>query len=277
MAYALEITDLDPIAYGLLFERFLNPERKSMPDIDVDFCFERRGEIIEYVAQKYGKDYVAQITTFGSLQTRQVIRDVGRAMEVPYPEVDKIAQLVPDVLKINLATALEKEPRLRELRDTDDKVKEILTIAAALEGLPRHASTHAAGIVIADQPLWNYLPLYKGNKDEVVTQFDMKGVEQVGLIKFDFLGLRTLTVLETAAQIIRRTKDKNFNYRQLPLGDEPTFELLRTGNTAGVFQLESSGMREKLVELRRRVSRISLPWLPCTLPVHWKAAWWMTL
>jgi DNA polymerase-3 subunit alpha len=250
VAYALEITDLDPIAYGLLFERFLNPERKSMPDIDVDFCFERRNEIIEYVAQKYGKDYVAQITTFGSLQTRQVIRDVGRAMEVPYPDVDKIAKLVPDVLKINLATALEKEPRLRELRDTDDKVKEILTIAAALEGLPRHASTHAAGIVIADQPLWNYLPLYKGNKDEIVTQFDMKGVEQVGLIKFDFLGLRTLTVLETAAQIIRRTKDKNFNYRQLPLGDEATFELLRTGNTAGVFQLESSGMREKLVQLR---------------------------
>ena len=250
VAYALEITDLDPIAYGLLFERFLNPERKSMPDIDVDFCFERRGEIIEYVAKKYGKDYVAQITTFGSLQTRQVIRDVGRALEVPYPEVDKIAKLVPEVLKINLATALEKEPRLRELRDTDDKVKEILTIAAALEGLPRHASTHAAGIVIADQPLWNYLPLYKGNKDEVVTQFDMKGVEQVGLIKFDFLGLRTLTVLETAAQLIRRTKDHSFNYRQLPLSDEATFELLRSGSTAGVFQLESSGMREKLVQLR---------------------------
>ena len=250
VAYALEITDLDPIAYGLLFERFLNPERKSMPDIDVDFCFERRGEIIEYVAKKYGKDYVAQITTFGSLQTRQVIRDVGRALELPYPEVDKIAKLVPDVLKINLSTALEKEPRLRELRDTDDNVKEILTIAAALEGLPRHASTHAAGVVIADQPLWNYLPLYKGNKDEIVTQFDMKGVEQVGLIKFDFLGLRTLTVLETAAHLIRRTKDHSFNYRQLPLSDEATFELLRSGSTAGVFQLESSGMREKLVQLR---------------------------
>ncbi len=250
VAYALEITDLDPIAYGLLFERFLNPERKSMPDIDVDFCFERRGEIIEYVAKKYGKDFVAQITTFGSLQTRQVIRDVGRALELPYPEVDKIAKLVPDVLKINLATALEKEPRLRELRDADENVKKVLTIAAALEGLPRHASTHAAGIVIADQPLWNYLPLYKGNKDEVVTQFDMKGVEQVGLIKFDFLGLRTLTVLETAAEFVRRTKDENFNYRQLPLDDAPTFELLRSGNTAGVFQLESSGMREKLVQLR---------------------------
>ena len=250
VAYALEITDLDPIAYGLLFERFLNPERKSMPDIDVDFCFERRGEIIEYVAKKYGKEHIAQITTFGSLKTRQVIRDVGRALELPYPEVDKIAKLVPEVLKINLANALEMEPRLRELRDTDANVKEILTIAAALEGLPRHASTHAAGIVIADQPLWHYLPLYKGNKDEIVTQFDMKGVEQVGLVKFDFLGLRTLTVLETAAQFVRQTKDEHFNYRQLPLDDAATFELLHSGSTAGVFQLESSGMREKLSQLR---------------------------
>ena len=250
VAYALEITDLDPMVYGLFFERFLNPERKSMPDIDVDFCFERRGEMLEYVAKKYGKDHVAQITTFGSLKTRQVIRDVGRALDVPYPEVDKIAKLVPDVLKIDLATALEKEPRLREWRDKDETVRDILTIAAALEGLPRHASTHAAGVVIADRPLWDYLPLYKGNKDEVVTQFDMKGVEQVGLVKFDFLGLRTLTVLENAAQLIRQTKDKRFDYRQLPLDDQPTFDLLCSGNTAGVFQLESSGMREKLVQLK---------------------------
>ncbi len=250
VAYALEITDLDPITYNLLFERFLNPERKSMPDIDVDFCFERRGEILDYVAKKYGKDHVAQITTFGSLKTRQVIRDVGRALDLSYPEVDKIAKLVPDVLKIDLATALEKEPRLRELRDQDETVREVLTIAAALEGLPRHASTHAAGVVIADRPLWDYLPLYKGNKDEIVTQFDMKGVEQVGLVKFDFLGLRTLTVLENAAQLIRQQKDKNFDYRRLPLDDQPTFELLCSGNTAGVFQLESSGMREKLVQLR---------------------------
>lgn len=250
VAYALEITDLDPITYNLLFERFLNPERKSMPDIDVDFCFERRGEILDYVARKYGKDHVAQITTFGSLKTRQVIRDVGRALDLPYPEVDKIAKLVPDVLKIDLATALDKEPRLRELRDQDETVRDVLTIAAALEGLPRHASTHAAGVVIADRPLWDYLPLYKGNKDEIVTQFDMKGVEQVGLVKFDFLGLRTLTVLENAAQLIRQTKDKNFDYRRLPLADQPTFELLCSGNTAGVFQLESSGMREKLVQLR---------------------------
>lgn len=250
VAYALEITDLDPIAYGLFFERFLNPERRSMPDIDVDFCYERRGEIIDYVARKYGQDKVAQIITFGSLKTRQVIRDVGRALELPYPEVDKIAKLVPEVLKIDLATALEKEPRLAELRDKDPTVREVLTIAAALEGLPRHASVHAAGVVIADQPLWHYLPLYKGAKDEIITQFDMKGVEQVGLIKFDFLGLRTLTVIDNVVRLIRRHQDKNFDLRRIPLDDPATFALLQSGNTAGVFQLESSGMREKLVQLK---------------------------
>jgi DNA polymerase-3 subunit alpha len=250
VAYALEITDIDPIAYGLLFERFLNPERKSMPDIDVDFCFERRGEIIEYVARKYGKDYVSQITTFGSMKSRQVLRDVGRALEVPYADVDKIAKLVPDQLKITLASALEQEPRLKELQASDEKVREILTVAQALEGLPRHASTHAAGVVIADQPLRNYLPLYKGNKDELVTQFDMKGVEQVGLIKFDFLGLRTLTVLETAVRLVKQTHQPDFNLRRLPLDDKPTFEFLQSGDTAGVFQLESSGMRSVLVQLK---------------------------
>ncbi|OPX19531.1 MAG: DNA polymerase III subunit alpha [Desulfobacca sp. 4484_104] len=250
VAYALGITDLDPLAYGLLFERFLNPERKSMPDIDVDFCYERRGEIIDYVTRKYGKEYVAQITTFGSMKTRQVIRDVGRALEVPYAEVDKIAKLVPEQLKITLATALQKEPRLKELHDTNDKVREILTIAAVLEGLPRHASTHAAGIVIADRPLWDYLPLYKGTRGELVTQFDMKGVEKVGLIKFDFLGLRTLTVLETAARQIRHHEQPDFDFRELPLDDPETYNLLHVGNTAGVFQLESPGMRDVLIRLK---------------------------
>ncbi len=250
VAYSLGITDLDPIAYGLFFERFLNPERQSMPDIDVDFCYERRGEIIEYVAKKYGKEYVAQITTFGSLKTRQVIRDVGRALELPYPEVDKIAKLVPDVLHISLADAIAKEPRLQELRDSDPTVQDLLNIAAALEGLPRHASTHAAGVVIADQPLYTYLPLYKGAKGEVVTQFDMKGVEKVGLIKFDFLGLRTLTVMETAARLVRTSHQPHFDLRRLPLDDPDAFALLRSGNTAGVFQLESSGMRDTLVKLK---------------------------
>ncbi|MEW6386889.1 MAG: DNA polymerase III subunit alpha [Thermodesulfobacteriota bacterium] len=250
VAYALGITDLDPLAYGLIFERFLNPERLSPPDIDVDFCFERRGEIIDYVARTYGRQNVAQITTFGSLKTRQVIRDVGRALEVPYAEVDKIAKLVPEKLNITLEQALQLEPRLRELRDTNPTVQEILTIAAALEGLPRHASTHASAFVIADRPLMEYLPLYKGSKGEQVTQFDMKGVERVGLVKFDFLGLRTLTVIEQAARLIRRRYQADFDIAAIPLDDADTFALLQVANTAGVFQLESPGMRALMVRLK---------------------------
>ncbi len=250
VAFAMGITDLDPLAHGLIFERFLNPERVSPPDIDVDFCYERRGEIIDYVAKTYGWQNVAQITTFGSLKTRQVIRDVGRALDVPYAEVDRIAKLVPEQLHITLGQALEMEPRLRELRDSNETVKEILTIAAALEGLPRHASTHAAGLVIADRPLWDYLPLYKGSKGEQVTQFDMKGVEKVGLVKFDFLGLRTLTVIDQAVRVIRRRHQKDLDIRTIPLDDADTFALLQSGNTAGVFQLESAGMRARLVRLK---------------------------
>jgi|UniRef100_A0A7C3WHV3 DNA polymerase-3 subunit alpha len=250
VAYALGITDLDPLAHGLFFERFLNPERMSPPDIDMDFCFERRGEIIHYVAKTYGYENVAQITTFGSMKTRQVIRDVGRALEVPYAEVDKIAKLVPEQLNITLAQALEREPRLRELRDTNPTVREILAIAEKLEGLPRHASTHAAGLVISDRPLWEYLPLYKGSKGELVTQFDMKGVEQVGLVKFDFLGLRTLTVIDQAVRLIRRHHQPDFDISRIPLDDPDTFALLQAANTAGVFQLESSGMRSLMVRLK---------------------------
>jgi DNA polymerase-3 subunit alpha len=249
-AYALSITDLDPLAYGLIFERFLNPERVSPPDIDVDFCFERRGEIIDYVAKTYGWDKVAQITTFGSMKTRQVIRDVGRALEVPYAEVDKIAKMVPEKLNITLDQALQMEPRLRELRNTNPAVAEILTIAAVLEGLPRHASTHASAVVIADRPLVDYLPLYKGAKGEQVTQFDMKGVEKVGLVKFDFLGLRTLTVIDQAVRLIRRHGTPDFDIHTLPLDDARAFALLQVANTAGVFQLESPGMRALMVRLQ---------------------------
>ncbi len=250
VAYALKITDLDPLAHGLFFERFLNPERVSPPDIDMDFCFERRGEIISYVAKTYGWENVAQITTFGSMKTRQVIRDVGRALEVPYAEVDKIAKLVPEQLGITLAQALEREPRLKELRDTDPTVRDILTIAATLEGLPRHASTHAAGLVIGDKPLWEYLPLYKGNKGELVTQFDMKGVEKVGLVKFDFLGLRTLTVIDNAVRLVRRHHQPDFEISAIPLDDPDTYALLQAANTAGVFQLESAGMRNLMLRLK---------------------------
>jgi DNA polymerase-3 subunit alpha len=253
VAYALKITDLDPLAYGLFFERFLNPERVSPPDIDVDFCYERRGEIIEYVSKTYGWPNVAHITTFGSMKTRQVIRDVGRALEVPYPEVDKIAKLVPEKLNITLEQSLALEPRLRELRDTNPTVAEILSVAEVLEGLPRHASTHASAVVIADRPLIEYLPLYKGSKGEQVTQFDMKGVEKVGLVKFDFLGLRTLTVIDQAMRLIRRSHDPDFDIHTIVLDDPATFALLQAANTAGVFQLESPGMRSLMVRLKPSV------------------------
>jgi DNA polymerase-3 subunit alpha len=253
VAYALGITDLDPLAYGLFFERFLNPERVSPPDIDVDFCYERRGEIIEYVSKTYGWPNVAHITTFGSMKTRQVIRDVGRALEVPYAEVDKIAKLVPEKLNITLEQALAQEPRLRELRDTNPTVADVLAVAAVLEGLPRHASTHASAVVIADRPLIEYLPLYKGSKGEQVTQFDMKGVEKVGLVKFDFLGLRTLTVIEQAVRLIHRHHDPDFDIHTVPLDDQAAFALLQTANTAGVFQLESPGMRSLMVRLKPSV------------------------
>ncbi len=253
VAYALKITDLDPLAYGLFFERFLNPERVSPPDIDVDFCYERRGEIIEYVSKTYGWPNVAHITTFGSMKTRQVIRDVGRALEAPYPEVDKIAKLVPEKLNITLEQSLAMEPRLRELRDTNPTVADILAVAAVLEGLPRHASTHASAVVIADRPLIEYLPLYKGSKGEQVTQFDMKGVEQVGLVKFDFLGLRTLTVIDQAVRLIRRHHAADFDIHAIPLDDPATFALLQAANTAGVFQLESAGMRSLMVRLKPTV------------------------
>jgi DNA polymerase-3 subunit alpha len=250
VAYSLGITDLDPLVYGLFFERFLNPERVSPPDIDVDFCYERRGEIIDYVSRTYGWQNVAHITTFGSMKTRQVIRDVGRALEVPYPEVDKIAKLVPEKLNVTLEQSLQMEPRLRELRDSNPAVAEVLDIAAVLEGLPRHASTHASAVVIADRPLIEYLPLYKGNKGELVTQFDMKGVEKVGLVKFDFLGLRTLTVIDQAVRLIRKSHRADFDIHTVPLDDAATFQLLQAANTAGVFQLESAGMRALMVRLK---------------------------
>ncbi|MDY6990549.1 MAG: DNA polymerase III subunit alpha, partial [Thermodesulfobacteriota bacterium] len=202
VAYALKITDLDPIAYGLIFERFLNPARKSMPDIDVDFCIEGRDAVFKYIVEKYGgPDHVAQIITFGKMQARAAIRDVGRALDIPLREVDTIAKMIPEVLNINLESALSQEPKLKHLAEENPQIAELLTAAQALEGLPRHASTHAAGVVISDRPLVNYLPLTRGKKGEVVTQYDMKAIERIGLIKFDLLGLRNLTVMKHACQI----------------------------------------------------------------------------
>jgi DNA polymerase-3 subunit alpha len=251
VAYSLGITDLDPIYHGLIFERFLNPARKSMPDIDVDFCIDGREDIYKYVVDKYGGgDYVAQIITFGKLKTRAVIRDVGRALDIPLREVDAIAKMVPDVLNISLDDALKQEPRLMDMVEKDPNVEELIRICRVLEGLPRHASTHAAGVVIADKPLVDYLPLYKGKKGEVVTQFDMKIVEKIGLVKFDFLGLRNLTVIANTLDLIERQGKTPPDLEKLELTDAATYRLLSAGDTTGVFQLESSGMKDLLVRLR---------------------------
>ncbi|MGD8521881.1 MAG: DNA polymerase III subunit alpha [Desulfobacterales bacterium] len=251
VAYSLGITDLDPLEYGLIFERFLNPDRKSMPDIDVDFCIDGREDVYKYVLDKYGGgDYVAQIITFGKLKTRAVIRDVGRALDIPLHEVDAIAKMVPDVLNISLDKALEKEPRLKDLAQQKPEVGDLIKICRVLEGLPRHASTHAAGVVIADLPLIEYMPLYKGKKGEVVTQYDMKIVEQIGLIKFDFLGLRNLTVIAKTLDLIERQGKTAPDTDNLDLADADTFRLLSAGDTTGVFQLESSGMKDLLVRLK---------------------------
>jgi DNA polymerase-3 subunit alpha len=250
VAYSMRITDLDPLRYKLIFERFLNVERESMPDIDVDFCMDRRGEVLEYVSEKYGKWNVAQIITFGSMQARAVIRDVGRVMSIPYNEVDQVAKLIPAELGITLDKAISKEPRLKERMENDPQVKRLVEIARALEGLPRHASTHAAGVVIGDVPLSEVVPLYKGPKDETVTQYDMKCVEKAGLIKFDFLGLRTLTVIDLAVRMIRQEPDPEFDIAAINLEDKETYQLLCKGYTTGVFQLESSGMKELLAKMR---------------------------
>ena len=251
VAYALGITNLDPIEHGLIFERFLNPARKSMPDIDVDFCINGREEVFKYVAERYGGgEYVAQIITFGKLKTRAVIRDVGRALDIPLHEVDAIAKMVPDVLNIGLDDALEQEPRLVELAEQKPEVANLISICRVLEGLPRHASTHAAGVVIGDKPLMDYLPLYKGKKGEVVTQFDMKCVEKIGLVKFDFLGLRNLTVIQKTLELIKEQGNLPPDIDNLDLDDADTYRLLASGDTTGVFQLESSGMKDLLVRLK---------------------------
>ena len=251
VAYSLGITDLDPIAHGLIFERFLNPARKSMPDIDVDFCIDGREEVYRYVVDKYGGgDYVAQIITFGKLKTRAVIRDVGRALDIPLVEVDAIAKMVPDILNITLEEALAREPRLVELAHQKTEIDELIKICRVLEGLPRHASTHAAGVVIADKPLVNYMPLYRGKKGEVVTQYDMKIVEKIGLVKFDFLGLRNLTVIANTLRLIADHGKTPPDLDNIELTDAATYRLLSAGDTTGVFQLESSGMKDLLVRLK---------------------------
>jgi DNA polymerase III subunit alpha len=251
VAYAIRITDIDPIPYNLLFERFLNPERISMPDIDVDFCQDRREEVIQYVSDKYGRDKVCQIITFGTMAARGVLRDVGRALDMAFGDVDKIAKLVPEVLGITLDKALEQEPKLKELAAADPKIKELLDIALCLEGLARHASTHAAGVVVAPDVLEEFCPVYKDQKSgSLTTQYSMKYVEKIGLVKFDFLGLKNLTVIHNAVRLIRAGKKADFEITTLRDDDQASYELISAGNTTGVFQLESSGMKEMLTKLR---------------------------
>lgn len=250
VAYSLRITDLDPLRYNLLFERFLNVERVSMPDIDVDFCYNRREEVIRYVSEKYGQDNVAQITTFGKMKARAVIRDVGRVLDIPLSYVDKIAKLIPGDLDITIDKAVSQEPELVDLMEKDPSVKQLFAVSRKLEGLSRHVSTHAAGIVISDKPMSEYLPLYAGKKGEVVTQYDKNKVEAAGLIKFDFLGLKTLTVISDALRLIANSGKTPPNIETLPLDDKASYDLLSSAETDGVFQLESSGMKKVLRNLK---------------------------
>jgi DNA polymerase-3 subunit alpha len=249
VAYCLDITNIDPIKYDLIFERFLNPERISMPDIDVDFCFEGRERVIDYVTQKYGKENVAQIITFGTMKSKAAVRDVGRALGLPYAEVDAIAKLIPTTLDISIEQALAEEPRLREKFEKEERVKELIENAMVLERLARHASTHAAGIVISNKPLVEHVPLYRGQKGETVTQYSMKTIEKIGLVKFDLLGLKTLTIIDNVIKALR-VQGIDLDLTNLPVDDRKTYELLASGDTSGVFQLESRGMRELLTRLK---------------------------
>lgn len=248
VSYCLDITDVDPMKYGLYFERFLNPERVTMPDIDIDFCIRRRQEVIDYVNQKYGSDHVAQIVTFGTMAARGAIRDVGRALNVPYADVDVVAKQVPFALHITLEEALKLSKPLRESYENDERIRELIDMAKAIEGMPRHASTHAAGVVITKRPVYEYVPLAK-NDESVVTQFVMTTLEELGLLKMDFLGLRNLTVLDDAVQLVRK-RIPDFDLHSIPEDDPEVFKMLSDGRTSGVFQMESAGMTGVCVGLK---------------------------
>jgi DNA polymerase-3 subunit alpha len=246
VSYALRITDVDPLQYNLLFERFLNPERVSMPDIDIDFCMRRRGELIEYVTQKYGRENVAQIITFGTMAAKAAIKDVGRAMDIPYGEVDRLAKLVPTTLGITLDTALAEAPQLKAAIQADERMKDLMAVALRLEGLARHASTHAAGVVISPRPLTDVVPVYKTSRDEITTQYDMNALERIGLLKMDFLGLTTLTVLQDTVRMIEQNRGVKIDLDTLALDDADTYKLFARGDTTAIFQFESHGMRDIL-------------------------------
>ena len=247
-AYAMGITDIDPIKYNLIFERFLNPERISMPDFDIDFCYERRPEVIEYVGRKYGNDHVSQIITFGTMSAKMVIRDVARALDISYAEADKLAKMIPMELHITIKTAMEMNKELKDLYENDEKIKKLLDIAMKLEGLPRHASTHAAGVVITKDPVVSYVPLYV-NDNQVSTQYTMTILEELGLLKMDFLGLRTLTVIDDAIKLVKENKNIDVKFDE-DMNDPNVYKLWQDGQTVGIFQFESAGMTSFMKELK---------------------------
>ena len=249
VAYTLGITKIDPIKYTLIFERFLNPERVSMPDIDSDFCYERRQEVIDYVVEKYGKDDVSQIITFGTMAPRMCIRDVGRAMNYSYAEVDRISKMIPTMPGITIDKALELNPELKDAYDNDERVKNLINISKDLEGLPRHSSTHAAGVVISSKPLVEYVPLQK-NEEMIVTQFGMTTLEELGLLKMDFLGLRTLTVMNDAINMVKYNRGVEIDLDKIDIADKQVYKMIGEGKTTGVFQLESPGMTSFMKELK---------------------------
>ena len=250
VTYSVGITDVDPLAHDLLFERMLNPERISMPDIDIDFCFERRDEVIRYVIDRYGQDNVCQIITFGTMAARAVVKDVGRVLKVPFEEVDRITKLIPGTPGTSLKDSIEKIPELKTLVENGEGYRRLMKLSLTLEGLARHASTHAAGVVITPTPLVNHVPLYKSSRDEITTQYDMKSIDAIGLLKIDVLGLRTLTVIDKALRMVKENHGRALLTGDLPMEDEKAYDLLRAGKTVGVFQLESSGMRELLKSLK---------------------------
>lgn len=254
VSYALRITDIDPIKYNLLFERFLNPERLTMPDIDIDFCFERRQEVIDYVAAKYGKDKVVQIVTFGTMAARAVIRDVGRALDLPYAQVDTVAKMIPTELGITIQKALDNNKELYALYETNSEVKYLIDMSKRLEGLPRHTSMHAAGVVIGKESLDEYVPLSRSSDDSVTTQFTMTTLEELGLLKMDFLGLRTLTVIQSAENLVNKNRplSDQFNIKNIDYNDPKVYDLISSGRTEGIFQLESAGMKSFMKELKPR-------------------------
>ena len=251
VAWALQITNIDPLKYNLLFERFLNPERVTMPDIDIDFCIEGRDRVIEYVREKYGHDKVCHIITFGTMLAKGVIKDVARVLGFPFEDANAMTNLIPDQLKITLSEALEQEPRLKELIESNPQAKQLFDIAFKLEGLTRHASKHAAGIVISPEPIDEVFPVYVPPKStELVAQYAMTELESIGFLKIDFLGLKNLTLIDQVIRLIKQNHNITLDINKLPLDDAKTFELICAGNTSGVFQLESEGLKDVLRKLQ---------------------------